>query len=336
MFIESLNQTDREPMTVYQILRSASYDDGVEYSADELIERYAGTLWLNDPGSYNLLPYMLGFSLQRYVVQHYLMRRIGFNTLTEFRLALENKFNDIKPVLYGRLQALLTYDSLGVNTQISYHTHESHMSGSGESDDERALYNFNVDKKYKNMETITFDIYESDHEEAAADSNSGSESSTNRSSGNNSTNLTKSDTTINKSNDTPQGSTSISTYGNQYQTSTLSGTDTTTGSSSDNSSSNASSSSTNSSDNEHHVIDSKMTTTKDSYSYGVWTTKRNSDTIAGTSSSNDDKSGTQTTKHTSNDPDSYNKLYSVLSAKYFDIFEYLWSQFDELFLNVEV
>lgn len=337
MFFSNLNQTDREPMTVYQLLRSASYnEDGIEFSADELIERYANILWPYDSSAYNLLPYMPGLELQVIFAQHYLMRRIGFNTLTEFRLALDNKFNDIEPVLYGKLRTLSEYDRLEVNTQTTFHTDESHLSGSGESESQTSADNKNIDAKYKNMTTHEGESYTSDHEEASSDSNKGSENSTSKSSGSNNTSLTKSDTTTNKSNDTPQGSTSISNYGNQYQTSTLSGTDTTKGSSSDSNSSNATSNSTDSSDKEHHVTDSKTITIQDFYSYDVVTTKKHTSANTGTSTATSDKSGSQTAKHTNYDPDSYNKLYSVLNSKYFDIFEYLWSQFDELFLNVEV
>ena len=278
MFInlfKQLNQTERAPLSIYQILKSAAYEETEEPDPMTLIKEYKNTIFdFNYPISDEQYNYSLDTDwFEESILQHYIMRRIGFNTLGEFKRALQIKLWGTMPYLLKKRALITTSEEfLKLTTFIEDSTE---ITGTSESESSKGKTDSGTDTEYLDIEIMGIasgDTYinktiteEYSHSETGQDSSdstlSGSSTGTSSMSTNNT--VTGDNTTTTKTSELPQ--TSISSMSNDTFVSDVNvsndkGTDKT--SSSTSGTNQSSNNGSNSSNSEYNITDSYHKTNK--------------------------------------------------------------------------
>ena len=275
MFIDlfrQLNQTERAPLSIYQILRSAAYDEPEEPDPTTLIKNYKAAIFdFQYPVSDEQYNYALDKDwFEESILQHYIMRRIGFNTLGEFKRALQVKLWGCMPYLLKKRALITTSKEFRALTQFV--SDETEVTGSNESESSKGNTDSGTNTDFLNIEIMGMasgDTYSSkniteeySHSETGQKSSVStvSGSSTGSSSMSTSNTVTGNNTTTTKTSDLPQ--TAISNMGNDSFVSDVNvsndnGTDKTSASTSGTNQS--SNNGTSSIDSEYNVSDSYVT-----------------------------------------------------------------------------
>ncbi len=104
LFYPRIPVTDMRPPTLYSILESVvNYEKEVPTKISELAKEGRGKIFDFD---YPLSDKITKEDFEKMILNHFLMRRIGFETLTAFKIQLNVKLNEIMP-MYNKLIDLL-------------------------------------------------------------------------------------------------------------------------------------------------------------------------------------------------------------------------------------
>lgn len=142
MFVPFIPPNCSKPPTVYSILNSIVNGDKEEEDytkIKDLAKEGRGTIFNFE---YPLSDYISKEKFETMILNHYMQRRIGFQTVTAFRLQLDVKLNDIMPLYNKMFDALENWDIFndgeitkrtGIDTTTSENTNNTSNSLTNQS-----------------------------------------------------------------------------------------------------------------------------------------------------------------------------------------------------------
>jgi hypothetical protein len=164
LFYPFIPTTNEKPVTIYSILNSyLNYQNPDPVKITNLAKQGRGVIFDFD---YPLSNAISKEEFETQILNHYMMRRIGFETVTAFKIALSSKLFEIMPIYNKLFDSLQNWNILN-DGEVVHRTYDSDSTNSSTADSSGES-NSSSDRRYSetpqgNLEDVRDGSYVSEY-----------------------------------------------------------------------------------------------------------------------------------------------------------------------------